>query len=93
MCCRFSFVEGITSGTEDGTDSLPHLTNAKPDPDGPASKLAAGKEGAAGECMGSTRGLLQLGLLRVLVLQRHRLYVKENHSPNFGCPLTHAPWC
>jgi hypothetical protein len=42
MCCRFAFVEGITSGTEDGTDSLPHLTNVKPDPDGPASKPAAG---------------------------------------------------
>jgi hypothetical protein len=37
-------VEGITSGAqEDGTDSLPHLTNAKPDPDGPAPKSAAGE--------------------------------------------------
>jgi hypothetical protein len=48
-CCvvrrRFAFVEGITSGTEDGTDSLPHLTNVKPDPEGPASKPAAGEAG------------------------------------------------
>ena len=43
VCCRFAFVEGITSGSEDGTDSLPHLTNVKPDPDGPASKPAAGE--------------------------------------------------
>jgi hypothetical protein len=42
MCCRFAFVEGITSGMEDGTDSLPHLTNVKPDPDAPAAKPAAG---------------------------------------------------
>jgi len=41
-CCRFGFVEGITSGTEDGTDSLPHLTNVKPDPEGP-SKPPAGE--------------------------------------------------
>lgn len=39
---RFAFVEGITSGMEDGTDSLPHLTNVKPDPDAPAAKPAAG---------------------------------------------------
>lgn len=49
--CRFSFVEGITSGTEDGTDSLPHLTNVKPDPEGPASKPAAGETQYMGACM------------------------------------------
>lgn len=45
---RFAFVEGITSGMEDGTDSLPHLTNVKPDPDAPAAKPAAGAAHARG---------------------------------------------